>query len=257
MLLTWHVCQLHGEDDDGNPCEFVQVLAHVNEDTLRRAEKFANLGLGEYQAQDIDEDSIRNVLHCHGFSNDKENVHLYRLLRPRLRQKLFWNGTNPERKYFSEEKVRVVVHLRRGDALRHPHRVMPLDEYQRMLRKVVAAFNLINKPYRIIVHSEGDPDELLVLQEEFGAELRMDVDLLDVWLEFVNADVLMLSKSSFSYSAGLYSDGIVVYKPSLLTGTLMDWYSTEESDFVDQLKEALLRKIAYSNSVDEGVPYPI
>jgi hypothetical protein len=227
----------------------------MSDSTMRRAEALANLGMGELQARDFDSAAITNVLHCHLFSNEKENVRFYRMLRPRLRQKLFSNAAVPQRKYFSQEKLRVVVHLRRGDAQRHPHRMMPLEEYRTILQGVVAAVKLINGTQHIVVHSEGRVKDLLFLQEEFDAELVMDSDPLDAWLDFINADILVLSKSSFSYSAGVYSEGVVVYKPSLMKGQIMDWVSVGDADFVEQLKDTLVRKIAFSKFPGTGDPF--
>ena len=52
-------------------------------------------------------------------------------------------------------------------------------------------------------------DDFLAL----GYKLRLNLDLLDTWREMVTADVLIMSRSEFSFVPALLSRGVVVYYP--------------------------------------------
>ena len=52
-------------------------------------------------------------------------------------------------------------------------------------------------------------DDFLAL----GYKLRLNLDVLETWREMVTADVLIMSRSEFSFVPALLSWGVVVYYP--------------------------------------------
>ena len=46
-----------------------------------------------------------------------------------------------------------------------------------------------------------------------GAELRLDEPALDTHRALVEADILVMSKGAFSYTAGVLHEGITLYDP--------------------------------------------
>ncbi len=76
-------------------------------------------------------------------------------------------------------------------------------------------------PLRIEVFSQGDPsmfDDLRAL----GAELRLDEPAVTTHRAMVEADILVMSKGAFSYTAGVLNDGITLYDPQKYRA-LHDW----------------------------------
>ena len=55
-----------------------------------------------------------------------------------------------------------------------------------------------------------------------GADLRLDVPALDTHRALVEADILVMSKGAYSYTAALLNDGIVLYDPQKYRA-LQDW----------------------------------
>jgi hypothetical protein len=66
--------------------------------------------------------------------------------------------------------------------------------------------------YEMRIFSQGDSRDFMDL-EALGAHLVIDSDPIYTMHELVGADVLIMAKSTFSYVAGLLSDGISIYEP--------------------------------------------
>lgn len=101
------------------------------------------------------------------------------------------------------------------------------------LRAVLAAARSNLRDCKVVVHSEGSamrPDLEEIRAAAPAAEFVLGGNALDAWLDMVNADVLLADRSLFSFSAGLYSEGVVVYQPFAFSGRgLRDWFSAEEA----------------------------
>jgi hypothetical protein len=65
---------------------------------------------------------------------------------------------------------------------------------------------------RVSLHSQGAAVDFAGL-EALGAQLCLDVDAVWTMRQLIEADILIMSKSSFSYVAALVSDGIKLYEP--------------------------------------------
>ncbi len=114
---------------------------------------------------------------------------------------------------FNEENFHIAVHVRRPNP--HDCRVegtnTPDAFFLRMisdLRKTYAE----QKP-RFHIYSQGDVD---VFQNLFGADdtiLHLNGSVEETFTSMVLADALVMSQSSFSYTAGLLSEGTVYYLP--------------------------------------------
>jgi len=55
-----------------------------------------------------------------------------------------------------------------------------------------------------------------------GATLRLNEPAVETHRTMVEADILVMSKGAFSYTAGLLNDGIVLYDPQKYRA-LQDW----------------------------------
>ena len=73
----------------------------------------------------------------------------------------------------------------------------------------------------ISVYSQGEAGEFAGLKD-LGADLFLDVDAVWTMQQLIEADILIMSKSSFSYVAALISDGIKLYEP-FWHAPLPDW----------------------------------
>jgi hypothetical protein len=133
----------------------------------------------------------------------------YNAIIPALRQKYYLDAA-PAKK---EDVLRVAVHMRRGDVSRvHPQRYTPITAVAATLRAVKSVLESRGLDYTIELYSQGpwnDFVELLAL----GVQPRLNEDAVWTMQQLVEADILLMSKSSFTYVAALLSDGVKLYEP--------------------------------------------
>jgi len=120
--------------------------------------------------------------------------------------------TNKKRDmYFDGTRFNIVVHLRRHNA--HDCRIdgtdTPNSTYLEIINKLRKVYENKNPIFHI--HSQGNENF-----EEFNASdiiFYLDTTVEDSFISMVFADVLVTSRSSFSYTAGIISEGTVYYMP--------------------------------------------
>jgi len=167
---------------------------------------------------------------------------LYMDTVPEFRRRYYLNKspiTTPE--------VTVAVHVRRGYDMCENHDLFTSTET--ILRTVAAVKSTLSThkvKHRIEVYSEGDTtdfaeiclpgvelrkyrvghisetDPAVITNVPMpGAESFVDVDAIEAMRRLVEADVLIMAKSSFRYYAGLISDGIKIFEPP--RAAMPDW----------------------------------
>jgi hypothetical protein len=102
----------------------------------------------------------------------------------------------------------MAVHIRRGDVM-----INGIARRQTSLTKISVAISSLKKKRPdlfVKVYSEGIPQEFAQVPAD---ELHLNVDVFETLEGLINAEVLLMAKSSFSYVAALLSRGIVVYEP--------------------------------------------
>ena len=123
-----------------------------------------------------------------------------------------------QRKYYLTKEKRVNplltigVHVRRGDVLPGTRF---WTEHTSITTTIVSLKDILDKrniSYRIQVFSEGNHPEFREF-EALGGELFLDTDALWTMRELIEADILVMAKSLFTYVAALISDGIKLYEP--------------------------------------------
>ena len=124
--------------------------------------------------------------------------------------------TEFRRKYYVNKaprrnaRVTVGVHLRRFNAFDdNPDYIASLDRIDRTLADVRAVLERLGIEPVVRLFSQGSADDLPDALRR-GAELHLDADPVWSLQELVEADILVSSRGSFSYVAGLLCDGIVI-----------------------------------------------
>ncbi|MDC0948625.1 hypothetical protein OAS86_04700 [Gammaproteobacteria bacterium] len=145
--------------------------------------------------------------------------------------------------YQNEPSERVTaVHIRRGDVnpQRHPKRYLPNAHYRRLIDQIRAV-----GPTRVQIFSESNFVESL---DDFSdCELHLDTPLQQTWRAMIDADVLVMSHSSFSYVPALYNRGTVIYSP-FWHGRLDHWLDCQSAGFTTQLARSLHEITEFSGS---------
>lgn len=137
-----------------------------------------------------------------------------------------FNASIPEfrRKYYrnqsarTTEEVTVAVNIRRGDvaANRNKRRFTSTETILRTTTAVKSILDTHNVKYRIDVYSNGNGEEFAEFSR-LGARIftNPDIDATRTMRELIEADILIVAKSSFSAYAALLSDGIRIFEPRL------------------------------------------
>ena len=109
----------------------------------------------------------------------------------------------------------VCLHVRRGDVSktsRTTARSFTSDDFFiTVAQHITSTLDEARIPYEVHVHSQGSPEEFSKYAA-LGYQLHLDEPALDTHIQLVNADVLVTSKSSFSYTAALLNRGSVLYQ---------------------------------------------
>lgn len=102
----------------------------------------------------------------------------------------------------------VAIHIRRGDvSLNNYSDRYTKDEYY---LKLIKYLRNKNKNLTFCVYSEGKPNDFKIYTEN-NVNLRLNYDLQKTFHEMVTAKILIMAKSSLSYSAAILNENTVYY----------------------------------------------
>jgi hypothetical protein len=197
---------------------FTEILPLTGGSRCSRAEVAAweahfNLGVGELVA-DGDNRGIVNfttnradILPLLGITG----IDLYRIFEttvPEFRRKYYSN--KPRR---TNEVLSVCVHVRRGDVTPDILDMWTSTSFiAETITRVRAILEAHCFKYKICVLSQANFVDITDLNVP-DADVFIDADPIWSMQEAIEADVLIMAKSSFSYVAALISDGIKIYEP--------------------------------------------
>ncbi|WP_295674675.1 hypothetical protein [uncultured Mucilaginibacter sp.] len=153
---------------------------------------------------------------------------------------------------FSPDKFNIAIHIRRrmniGTDAIWKERLMGNDYYSTILTKVLATLNQ-NQLVGLYLFSQGNINDFPEFNEFEHVHYCLDMGPEDSVLHMINADLLISSKSSFSYKPALISKNIQIcpssfwhYYPSLSNYILAD----DEGNFNS---EQLFEQLNYSEKL--------
>ncbi len=127
--------------------------------------------------------------------------------------------------YFDTGRFNIVIHLRRPN--QHDNRLDGSDTADDLFLNIINKLRVIYSSQNPLfhVHSQGDRENF----KNFDAPdivLHLNESVEDSFTSMVLADVLVAARSSFSYVAGMLSDGIVYHIPFWHT-PLPGWISVD------------------------------
>lgn len=206
-------------------------LDHNIDDDKRFASKWeslVNLGSGELAVDQIESDKldvvevrytrevkkIENTLFvirgCHKFVD--RNPDLYLKLLAKVRHKYAQSTKKPDL-YFEPSKTNVAIHIRRGDVTQQDSK-RHISNYfvSNILREISSTLKGLGDEPVFHIYSQGDEEEFSDIARN-GIVFHLNECPFSTFHHMVSADVLVMAKSSFSYSAALFSEGIIIYLP--------------------------------------------
>lgn len=113
--------------------------------------------------------------------------------------------------------ISIAIHIRRGDVSPHqnPSRFLNFEYYLQCIINISKI--LQDTDYKITIYSENSilnelNNYINILNNIKNINYNIDGDVIDIFKDFVNSDILITSKSSYSYSAALIKKrGITLY----------------------------------------------
>ncbi|MBM3856360.1 MAG: hypothetical protein FJ390_00170 [Verrucomicrobia bacterium] len=166
---------------------------------------------------------------------------------------------------------RVAIHLRRGDISivdEEEYRFLPNAYYVTLIRKIIKTLRQLGISFACELYSELPSTSFVITPAHYGMEINLkketritpemnnvkEFDQFPNLKKFINgdpiddlralatADLLIMSRSDFSYTAAILNKkGIIVYHP-FWHGVPMEWLDgSHEASFSDRLREACQR----------------
>lgn len=141
---------------------------------------------------------------------------------------------------YSTENFNIAIHVRRGDIMADPTnpnlvmRYLSNDYFEKVLQQVFENFHT-SKPVHVYFFSQGKPEDYPEFTHFRNLHWCLDMNAQDSFLHFVYADLLITSKSSFSYKPALLNNGIKVCPRNFWHGypDTKDWILCENNGTFD------------------------
>jgi hypothetical protein len=179
-----------------------QVVSPTQLSTMRRAESFATQeAADEYTrgSEKIRQTFESNIDHyCNSDSM-------------KFIKDCFWS--NKERDHFKNNKINIAVQIRRENSHDNGNAgeraSTPNEYYKKIMNKIREDYT--DKEILFHIYSQGPAENFQELVGE-DTQFHLNEEITSTFIGMVAADILILSPSSFSYVAGLLSDGKVYYK---------------------------------------------
>lgn len=135
-----------------------------------------------------------------------------------IKQK-FYNASarKNDKLIFDTESFNIAIHVRRGDIVigqenQNPNLLLRWqgnDYFEKVLRSTIANLKT-QKPIAIYLFSQGEIKDFPEFKQFDDLHFCLDMNAQDSFLHLVNADLLITSKSSFSYKPALLNKGIKI-----------------------------------------------
>jgi len=110
--------------------------------------------------------------------------------------------------------INITVHVRRGDATNISKRFVNHSYFVNVLESIVEQLHKIQKKYDIIVYSEGSVSDFPEFHKFKNIHYRLNDDQFDTLHHMICSDILIMSKSTFSYLPALLNNkGLIIYNP--------------------------------------------
>jgi len=172
--------------------------------------------LSEQEIENFDinkypENVIFICLNCHAFTEKKASFGDFVPIINEFRKCYGVSKYLKDAPSFSKSEINVAVHIRRGDALKFPERILPNSYFVKILDKEIK--KLGQKKYKVFIFSEGSEDDFDEFKKFKNLVFKLDASPFSSFNYLVKSDILIISKSSFSFVAGILNKNRVVYAP--------------------------------------------
>jgi len=185
----------------------------IHENEFEKINNFINLHNNYLNIENFENiDNIEILPFSEIYGNVEKNIDYYTTNNPCIQKikECFWK--NKDKNFYNNNKKNIAVHVRRPNIFNT--RINGSDtphEYYLNVMNIVRNKNH-NKDLLFHIYSQGSIENFDCYKNN-DVVLHIDEEITSTFTGFVSADVLILSESSFSYTAALLSDGEIYYLP--------------------------------------------
>jgi hypothetical protein len=204
--------------DYGYPGEYVDTsikyhnIRESEKEYVRKATECMNIKGNYPDVNTIGRNPIMALKWPYFYSEIEKDIEYYHTgpSFEKVRSCFFANKQTP----FDSSHTHVAVHVRRKAKfdVRNDGVTTPNKYFIDCMRLIQLHFETKEKPLLFHIYSQGEESEYEEYKE-FPIEFHLGDDTFQSFTGMVFADILVLSESSMSYTAGLLSLGKVIYKP--------------------------------------------
>lgn len=128
-----------------------------------------------------------------------------------IKIKEIFRSNKKRENYFDYEHLHIAIHIRRLNSHdnRDSGRSVSDDDY----KNIIESLRKIYPAPQFHIFSQGNIDHFKITYNSEDVVLHINESIEDTFTAMVLADVLVTSISSFSYTAGLLSEGVIYYIP--------------------------------------------
>jgi hypothetical protein len=143
---------------------------------------------------------------------------------------------------YSKAEFNIAIHVRRGDIVvgqvnQNPNLLLRWQDNSYFERVLTTVVNHINPQKRVAIYlfSQGVRSEFPEFEQYENIHFCLEMNSQDSFLHMVNADMLITSKSSFSYKPALLSNGIKISPKNFWHGypAIQDWILVDDNGQFD------------------------
>lgn len=172
-----------------------------------------------------------------------------------LKEKFFNAPSRKEDKIlYDKENFNIAIHVRRGDILANPNnsnlamRYLANDYYFMVLKQVLSAIHS-QKPVHIYIFSQGTKNDFPEFAKFENLHWCLDMSAQESFSHMIYADILITSKSSFSYKPALISNGIKICPRNFWHGYPQrnDWILCEDNGIIPEKEINKLHHLSIGN----------
>jgi len=188
--------------------------------------------------------TLYSVFDCHLFADIYPDR--YSRITDRFIEKYMSSSKKAYNSYYEAGKINIAVHVRRGDVclenVKTKHRYTDNLYYQSLLCKIISILNDFNVDVSIHLYSQGSIEDFHELKE-IDINYHLDECALTTFYNLTSTDILVMSKSSYVYSAALLSKAIKIHEP-FWHKPCYDWIVTNWSKRIKQVMfdESILKE---------------
>jgi len=256
--LTYVHTPFHSLDHNRGKEKFFEDIFNIGQNEINISElKSVNLTIiyikHPYQIKNR-ENTLYITQSCHQYADKYPDQYLN--VRDSFKNKFYNYFKNNYKNYNKSKSFNIALHIRRGDVSKDKNEIRFTNNlyYLYIIKNIIKILDSKNIEINIHLYSQGTECDFKEFKD-FNIVYHLDECLFTTFYNLIESDMLVMSKSSLSYSAALLNENIVMYqefwhKP-LATWNKIEFKDNDiyfdETNLTNQILKLLKKKKNYAN----------